>query len=175
MKTLPNIPMLTPFDRPVDVPVHDILFVIPVLEHDHQLQVFDKEGYLYVALRKDFEPQANRADTNQTLHYLGNSTWIDKHFWSPENKNPNGFRAVQTLGGLGEIAKNDVRLVTHIGSVFTIFTKDGAFFKPAICSIRALCPMHAFDYKNHYAWRKGMNPESIKAKAYANSLQVKSR
>lgn len=165
MITNEMITMSTPLNKPLQVSIHDVLFIIPVLNDPQLLQVYSKEGNLYACQSPNFEKVVYTYH-DHNLEKLADMTWVDKNYWSASKKTPNTLRVVCAMGGLSEIPTKDVLLVVQKNSVFTIFSKDALYFKPSLTSIRALCPLHAFDHVQHYAYRKGTNPQKTQDRVY---------
>ncbi len=172
MEIPPIIPMLTSFEVPIQISIDNILFVFSILAYPDKLQVFDKTGQSLACERAALE-QAIRKYQSHQLERLNDGTWVDKTYWSDANQLKNAFRTIYAMGGLVEIDANDILLVVQKDAVFTVFTEEGVFFKPAIRPLTTLCPAHAFNFNTRAGWRKGMSPEAIQQRIYAKGLRYR--
>ncbi len=172
MNTQSTIKMLTPFDVPVQKSIFDIIFVLPVLVRENQLQIFDKAGDVFICHTDAFEEKVYQTKDHE-LDNLGDSVWIDRTFWSDGNRHENTFRALYGMGGIAALPPNDILLVVQKGQVLTIFTQDGLYYKPAITAISVLCPAHAYNRKGNMGWRKGMDPQEIPNRVFEKGMTIK--
>ncbi|MFC6101539.1 hypothetical protein [Olivibacter domesticus] len=156
------------FDAPTAVHINDILFVMPVLDKKHLLQVYDKNGQAFISDVNIFHDAVN---TNQhSLKSLKNDVWIDQDYWSSDQQKPNTFVMVSFLGRITEVSPHDILLIVQKGSVYTVYSESNIFFRPTTIPLNVLCPSHAFNFRANIACRKGMQPEDVQRRTYAVAL-----